>query len=112
MFHQIIFLNAVKIGGDRMTREQFKKALQGSAKVGGMFEFYTDQHEGTIFSADYTTFVWVDKIGFSRSSDRAEPEYVGEYKSVDEMLSAFRVNGNLFADAVLPAIRELKQIYT
>ena len=40
-----------------------------------------------------------------------EPRNQGEYKNVDELLSTFMVDGELFAESVLPAIEQLHTIY-
>ena len=86
-----------------MTKEKFKKVLDVQ---GGQFEFETDQNEGMIGISPSQVVIWVDDLGFCEG----EPEYIGYYRSVDELLEKFKVNGKPFAETLLPEIGKLHRI--
>ena len=93
-----------------MTREDFLKTI----KTPGTFMFKTDKKEGLVSTGLEDAFIWVDERGFSDPSvdigKGREPRNMGVYENTDEMLRLFRVDGELFAEAVLPQIQELSQI--
>lgn len=76
--------------------------------------FKTKKKEGLISTGLENIFIWVDEKGFSNSlnndDEAQEPRNVGEYKNADEMLKSFKVDGELFADVVLPYIHELSHV--
>ena len=95
-----------------MTKEQFKKRVNVFA---GQFWFTTKKYEGMVGVSNREYIIWVDDLGYGtrqvdESSDR-EPRNIGEYKNVDELLSTFMVDGELFAEAVLPTIEKLHTVY-
>ena len=95
-----------------MTKEQFKSKVD---VLGGTFGFTTDRYEGMVCVSNREYIIWADDLGYGtrqveESSDR-EPRNIGEYKNVDELLSTFMVDGELFAEAVLPTIEQLKMVY-
>ena len=95
-----------------MTKEQFKNKVN---VIGGTFDFTTDKYEGLIGVSNREYIIWVDDLGYgTRQVDEdsdGEPRNQGEYKNVDELLSTFMVDGELFAESVLPAIEQLHTIY-
>ena len=95
-----------------MTKEQFKSKVN---VIGGTFYFTTDKYEGLIGVSNREFFVWVDDLGYgTRQVDEDSdvgPRNMAEYKNVDELLSTFMVDGELFAESVLPAIEQLHTIY-
>lgn len=95
-----------------MTKSQLKTMLN---VIGGQFVFATNRHEGMIGVSPAGVVIWVDDAGFgtpkNSRDDDSEPRNAGEYRSIDEMLSNFKVDGKLFVEAVLPEIEELNRIY-
>lgn len=95
-----------------MTKEQFKSKVN---VIGGTFYFTTDKYEGLIGVSNREFFVWVDDLGYgTRQVDEDSdvgPRNIGEYKDVDELLSTFMVDGELFAESVLPTIEKLHTVY-
>lgn len=91
-----------------MTKERFRNELD---VVGGMFIFNTNKHEGMIGVTMSNVVVWVDDNGFGERADEAEPRNVGEFNSIDELLSKFNVDGKSFAEYVLPEISKLHKMY-
>ena len=95
-----------------MTIEQFKSKVD---VIGGTYDFFTDRYEGLIGVTNREFFIWVDDLGYgTRQVDEdcdVGPRNMGEYKNVDELLSTFMVDGELFAEAVLPTIEQLKMVY-
>ena len=95
-----------------MTKEQFKSKVD---VIGGTYDFFTDRYEGLIGVTNREFFIWVDDLGYgTRQVDEdcdVGPRNMGEYKNVDELLSTFMVDGELFAEAVLPTIEKLRTIY-
>ena len=95
-----------------MTKEQFKKRVNVFA---GQFGFTTKKYEGMVGVSRREYFIWVDDLGYgTRQVDEdcdVGPRNMGEYKNVDELLSTFMVDGELFAEAVLPTIEKLKMVY-
>lgn len=98
-----------------MEKEKFIKRLNGNLDVGGTFNFFTEQYEGFIFwmKGSRRLVIWVDDKGFSSSenSSDAKPKSIGEFQSIEEMLETFKVDGTLFAKAILPNVEKLNQIY-
>lgn len=93
-----------------MTKDRIKEILNIS---GGQLDFRTGKHEGMFGISPNKIVVWVDDVGFSDSeNDNAEPKNIGEFATVEEMLAQFRVDGELFADVVLPEIKEITPIYS
>lgn len=95
-----------------MTKEQFKSKFNIS---GGQFVFNTDKHEGMIGISPLKVFIWVDVRGWANKpnvNDDLEPSNIGEFETVDELLSSFKVGEKLFSEFVLPNINKLNQIYT
>ena len=95
-----------------MTKEQFKSKVN---VIGGTFYFTTDKYEGLIGVSNREFFVWVDDLGYgTRQVDEDSdvgPRNMAEYKNVDELLSTFMVDGELFAESVLPTIEQLHTVY-
>ena len=95
-----------------MTKEQFKKRVNVFA---GQFWFTTKKYEGMVGVSNREYIIWVDDLGYgTRQVDEdsdGEPRNQGEYKNVDELLTTFMVDGELFAESVLPAIEQLHTIY-
>lgn len=95
-----------------MTKEQFKSKVN---VIGGTFYFTTDKYEGLIGVSNREFFVWVDDLGYgTRQVDEDSdvgPRNMAEYKNVDELLSTFMVDGELFAESVLPTIEKLHTVY-
>ena len=95
-----------------MTKEQFKSKVN---VIGGTFDFTTDKYEGLIGVSNREYIIWVDDLGYgTRQVDEDSdvgPRNMAEYKNVDELLSTFMVDGELFAESVLPAIEQLHTIY-
>ena len=95
-----------------MTKEQFKKRVNVFA---GQFWFTTKKYEGMVGVSNREYIIWVDDLGYgTRQVDEdsdGEPRNQGEYKNLDELLSTFMVDGELFAESVLPAIEQLHTIY-
>ena len=81
----------------------------------GQFGFTTQKYEGMVGVSRREYFIWVDDLGYgTRQVDEdcdVGPRNMGEYKNVDELLSTFMVDGELFAEAVLPTIEKLKMVY-
>lgn len=96
-----------------MTNEQFRSAIN---VTGGQFDFETDKYEGMVGVSHSSVVIWVDDIGYSKPSgdtdDGTEPRNIGYYKSSDDLLEQFKVDGILFSDSVLPEIKELVRILT
>lgn len=95
-----------------MTKDRIKEILSIS---GGQFDYRTGKYEGMLGVSPNSIVVWADDVGFSNATndnDDAEPRNVGEFATVDEMLAQFRVDGELFADVVLPDIKEVIPIYS
>lgn len=88
-----------------MTKNHFKSVLNVS---GGQFVFQTDKHEGMIGISPASVVIWVDDIG----ADGEEQKNIGEFKSVNELLEKFNVDGEPFAVIILPKITELNMIRT
>lgn len=88
-----------------MTKNHFKSALSVS---GGQFEFQTDKHEGMIGISPASVVIWVDDI----DADGDEPKNIGEFKSVNELLEKFNVDGESFVATILPEIVEINMIRT
>lgn len=95
-----------------MTKEQFKSKVD---VLGGTFDFTTDKYEGLIGVSNREFFIWVDDLGYgTRQVDEDSnvgPRNMAEYKNVDELLSTFMVDGELFAESVLPTIEKLHTVY-
>ena len=95
-----------------MTKEQFKSKVD---VLGGTFGFTTDRYEGMVGVSNREYIIWADDLGYgTRQIDEdcdVGPRNMGEYKNVDELLSTFMVDGELFAEAVLPTIEQLKMVY-
>ena len=95
-----------------MTKEQFKSKVN---VIGGTFDFTTDKYEGLIGVSNREYIIWVDDLGYgTRQVDEdsdGEPRNQGEYKNLDELLSTFMVDGELFAESVLPTIERLDMVY-
>lgn len=95
-----------------MTKEQFKSKVN---VIGGTFDFTTDRYEGMVGVSNREYIIWVDDLGYGTrqvdESSNREPRNIGEYKDVDELLSTFMVDGELFAEAVLPTIEKLHTVY-
>ena len=95
-----------------MTKEQFKSKVN---VIGGTLYFTTDKYEGLIGVSNREFFVWVDDLGYgTRQVDEDSdvgPRNMAEYKNVDELLSTFMVDGELFAESVLPTIEKLHTVY-
>jgi hypothetical protein len=88
-----------------MTKNHFKSILNVS---GGQFYFRTDKHEGMIGISPASVVIWVDDI----DADGDEPKNIGEFKSVNELLEKFDLDGNLFVADVLPQITKLNMLRT
>ena len=88
-----------------MTKDHFKSLLNVS---GGQFAFQTDRHEGMIGISPASVVVWVDDI----DADGDEPKYIGEYKSVNELLEKFKVDDEHFVANILPKITNLNMLKT
>lgn len=95
-----------------MTKEQFKNKVN---VIGGTFDFTTDRYEGMVGVSNREYIIWVDDLGYGTrqvdESSNREPRNIGEYKDVDELLSTFMVDGELFAESVLPTIEKLHTVY-
>ena len=95
-----------------MTKEQFKKRVNVFA---GQFGFTTKKYEGMVGVSNREYIIWVDDLGYgTRQVDEdsdGEPRNQGEYKNLDELLSTFMVDGELFAESVLPTIERLDMVY-
>lgn len=95
-----------------MTKEQFKNKVN---VIGGTFDFTTDRYEGMVGVSNREYIIWVDDLGYGTrqvdESSNREPRNIGEYKDVDELLSTFMVDGELFSEAVLPTIEQLHTVY-
>ena len=95
-----------------MTKEQFKSKVN---VIGGTFDFTTDKYEGLIGVSNREYIIWVDDLGYgTRQVDEDSdvgPRNMAEYKNVDELLSTFMVDGELFAESVLPTIEKLHTVY-
>ena len=95
-----------------MTKEQFKSRVN---VIGGTFWFATGKYEGLIGVSNREFFIWVDDLGYgTRQVDEdcdVGPRNMAEYKNVDELLSSFMVDGELFAESVLPTIEKLHTVY-
>ena len=86
-----------------MTKEEFKSVLDVQ---GGQFDFQIGRYEGMVGITPSQVVIWVDDTDFYKG----EPEYIGYYRSVDELLEKFRVKGKPFAETLLPEISELHRI--
>ena len=86
-----------------MTKEEFKKVLDVQ---GGQFDFQIGRYEGMIGISPSQVVIWVDDSDFCKG----EPEFIGYYRSVDELLEKFQVKGQLFAETLLPKIGKLHRI--
>jgi len=92
-----------------MTKNQFINAL---SVVGGQFVFANNKYEGMIGVSMSGVVIWVDDKGFGDLPGNLEPRNIGEFNSVGELLTDFKVDGKYFANDVLPEISELLQICT